>query len=112
MMIMKKWINILTWVVGVGVLITLFSLSVAVSSKNKKLKTFKKDLHQKELIIDSLQKRCKALGEMDCIRVSTVFEVKNINTLGIQHTGNIEQLSSTYASYTRQWILDSVYNKK
>lgn len=108
---MKKWINILTYGIGIGVLATLIGLSIAVSVKTGKIRRLKNDIRQKELVIDSLEKRCEALGNMDAIRVTTTFQVKNINTLGIQHTGNIQQLSESYAAYTRQYLLDSVINK-
>ncbi len=112
MIMLKKWTNILSYVIGIGVIVSILAMSVAISSKNKKIKTLKSDLKQKELVIDSLEKRCAKLGEMEAISVKTTFEVKNINTLGIQHTGNIQQLSESYASYTRSYLLDSIYKKK
>lgn len=109
---LKKWTNILSYVIGIGVIVSILTMSVLITTKNKKIRSLKSDIKQKELVIDSLTKRCDKLGAMDAVSVTTTFEVKNINTLGIQHTGNIQQLSESYASYTRSYILDSIYKKR
>lgn len=108
-MITQRTIRRISNIIGVMILIVFIILSVAVGHKNKKIKSLKADLKQSELVIDSLNKRCARLGEMEAISVHTEFNVKNVNTFGIQKVGDCQMIAESYAAYTRQFILDSLY---
>ena len=104
-----KWIKL----VMIGLLIISYIIiGVVAGARKGKIDRLKNDLSQKEVIIDSLQKRCDRLSEMDAITVGVTFQVKNVNVAGVQKVGDISLLAEQYASYTRKEVLDSILLKK
>lgn len=104
-----KWIK---WVMIGLLIISYIIIGVVAGARKAKISRLKNDLSQKELLIDSLQKRCDRLSEMDAIKVGVTFQVKNVNVAGVQKVGDISLLAEQYASYTRKEVLDSILLKK
>ena len=108
---LNKWLQLGT---GIAVIATIIGLSISTSAYKAKTRRLKADIKKSEQVIDSLRKRCERLENMDAITVNTIFEVKNINTLGVQHNGNMQMIAESYASLTRKNILQAMdsLNKK
>lgn len=79
-------------------------LAVSVSMKNKNLKTYKAKIKAQTEQIDSLTNRCNQLSSLEGIQVNTTFVVNNKTVLGV-NTNAINDLSRTYATFTRGEVL-------
>ena len=109
-MITKK-IKIVACTVSAALLIVLVALCVAVGVKNKQLRECRRQIAEQTVVIDSLQRQCKSLGAMDAITVNATFNVNNKNIFSV-NTTQANQVLKTYATLTRQEILDSILLKK
>lgn len=111
---MKKITKVISTVIGIAVLLSIVGLSISTSAYKRKTKRLKAEKTELVQVIDSLKKRCERLENMDAITVNTTFEVKNINTLGVQRNGNMQMLAESYASLTRRNVLQAIdsLNKK
>ena len=112
MIITKKIKNRIQIIVGALVLVALITLCAVSSARRGKIAKLRNELKQTECLVDSLKNRCKQLENMEALSITTVFEVKNINALGVQKVGDISQLAKIYTEYTRSYVLDSVMAKK
>lgn len=79
-------------------------LCVTVGVKNKNLKTYKAKIKAQTEQIDSLTNRCNQLSSLEGIQVNTTFVVNNKTVLGV-NTNAINDLSRTYATFTRGEVL-------
>lgn len=109
-MITKK-IKIVSLVVLATVLTVLVALSIAVGAKNKTIREQQRQIAEQTLLVDSLQRQCKSLGAMDAITVNATFNINNKNIFSV-NTTQANQVLKTYATLTRQEILDSILLKK
>lgn len=92
-------------------LIVFIVLCVTINKKNIKIKAYKNELKNVELVIDSLERTNKLLSSQDCITVNCTFEITNKN---IFSASNIvaTQIAKEAASITRKEILDSLILRK
>lgn len=109
-MITKK-IKIVACTVSAALLIVLVALCVAVGAKNKTIREQQRQIAEQTLLVDSLQRQCKSLGAMDAITVNATFNINNKNIFSV-NTTQANQVLKTYATLTRQEILDSILLKK
>lgn len=86
-------------------------LCIAVSKKNDTIKTLKKEITDKELVIDSLQNYNRELAELNGISVTVQFTLKSTNVLGI-NTNNCQNIAKEIAQYTRGELLDSLQKQQ
>lgn len=108
----KSLVKIVAYAVELALIVSLIVCGNVAKKRKAKINALTADLKRSEIVIDSLNKRAAMLGNMDAIRVNTTFTVKNVNTLGIQKTGDVQQIAQSYAVYTRDYLLDSVINKE
>ena len=105
---LQKIINTIAYTILACMVIAIIWLSVSCSKKSATIKDARMKEKQYEIVIDSLQKRINALGDMDAIRCDVTFQMRNVNTLGIQKV-NAQQVANQVATYTRKELLDSIY---
>lgn len=110
-MTINKTLKIVAYTIEAAIIITLIVLAVAVGVKNKTIKTQKAEIVTLQEQVDSLAKYNKQLGAMDAITVNATFNVNNKNIFSI-NTTQADQVLKTYATITRQEILDSILLKK
>lgn len=107
----SKKIKIIAYAVEAVIIILLILSAVALGIKNKTIKEQQRQIAEQTVVIDSLDKQCKQLGAMDAITVNATFNVNNKNIFSI-NTTQADQVLKTYATITRQEILDSILLKK
>lgn len=103
-----KYIKIIAYCVEAAIIITLIALAIATGAKNRTIKSQKSEIANLQEQVDSLQNQCKQLGAMDAITVNATFNVNNKNIFSV-NTTQANQVLKTYATLTRQEILDSLY---
>jgi uncharacterized membrane protein YciS (DUF1049 family) len=103
-----KYIKIAAYVIEAAIISVLVILAIAVGAKNKQLKQCRQQIAEQTVVIDSLQKEVKALGALDAITINATFNVNNKNIFSV-NTTQANQVMKTYATLTRQEILDSLY---
>ena len=103
-----KYIKIIAYCVEATIIITLIALAIATGAKNRTIKAQKVEIANLQCQVDSLQNQCKQLGAMDAITVNATFNVNNKNIFSV-NTTQANQVLKTYATLTRQEILDSLY---
>ena len=106
-----KNIKIVACAVLAAVLTVLVALSIAVGAKNKTIREQQRQIAEQTLLVDSLKRQCGTLGAMDAITVNATFNVNNKNIFSV-NTTQANQVLKTYATLTRQEILDSILLKK
>jgi len=107
-MILDKKIKIIAYCIEAAIIITLIALAIATGAKNRTIKAQKSEITNLQEQVDSLQNQCKQLGAMDAITVNATFNVNNKNIFSV-NTTQANQVLKTYATLTRQEILDSLY---
>lgn len=107
-MILDKKIKIIAYCIEAAIIITLIALAIATGAKNRTIKAQKSEIANLQEQVDSLQNQCKQLGAMDAITVNATFNVNNKNIFSV-NTTQANQVLKTYATLTRQEILDSLY---
>lgn len=107
-MILDKKIKIIAYCIEAAIIITLIALAIATGEKNRTIKAQKSEIAHLQEQVDSLQNQCKQLGAMDAITVNATFNVNNKNIFSV-NTTQANQVLKTYATLTRQEILDSLY---
>lgn len=110
-MTISKTLKIVAYCIEAAIIITLIALAIATGVKNRTIKTQKAEIVTLQEQVDSLESRCKQLGAMDAITVNATFNVNNKNIFSI-NTTQADQVLKTYATITRQEILDSILLKK
>lgn len=88
-------------------LIVFIVLCVAVSKKNAKIKSYKNELKNVELVVDSLKLQNKALGDMSCITVNCTFEVTNKNIFAVSNTV-ATQIARETATLTKREVVSAL----
>lgn len=88
-------------------LIVFIVLCIAVSKKNSKLKAYKNELKNVELVVDSLKLQNKVLGDMSCITVNCTFEVTNKNIFAVSNTV-ATQIARETAALTKKEVISAL----
>lgn len=101
---LNKIINIASWAIFGAMVLTIVVLSVVCSAQNKQLKKAKAE----SALIDSLVADNQRLGAMDAITVNCTFTINNKTVLGV-NTTQANNVAKSFATMTRQEILDSLY---
>lgn len=96
----KLIIGALVSVIVIGLVLACIGLGI----KSSKVGIYKDTIKAQTAKIDSLQRKCDELGNMDCITVNTTFEINNKNILSV-NTTQANNISRTYASYTKKEVL-------
>lgn len=108
---LNKYWKIALTALGAIFVIAFISLAVAVGAKGKTVRAQRVEIANLQRQVDSLQGQCKSLGAMDAITVNATFNVNNKNIFSV-NTTQANQVMKTYATLTRQEILDSILLKK
>lgn len=106
-----KWI---AYGIEAALVITIIALSIAVSVKNKQIKSLKEQINKEWAMTDSLQDRCTRLGQMEGISVSTTFVINNKNILSLSSNA-VSNVTRNYAVMTKDEVLnalDSLNNRR
>lgn len=110
MTIKSKWLKTAIYAF-VGAFIGVFIiLCIAVSAKNKTIKTLKEQVRYECSLNDSLQGKIERLGAVDCITINTICQITNKGLVNVSQTN---QISKTVATYTKDEVLaamDSLNN--
>lgn len=108
-----EYTKIYKWAKGIGYgllgafLGVFLLLCISVGVKNSNIKSYKAQLKAQTEMIDSLQNQCDKLSSLEGIQVNTTFVVNNKTVLGV-NTNAINDLSRTYASFTRGEVLNAL----
>lgn len=104
MMNKEKIINSISWTVFGVMMLSIVVLSCVCKAQKKKLK----EQSAKVEIVDSLKHENARLGAMDAITVNCTFTINNKTIMGV-NTTQANNVAKSFATMTRQEILDSLY---
>lgn len=109
---MTRKIKLIIYTITTVILISLTAACIGLGIKSSKVKMYKDTIKAQTAQIDSLQRKCEELGNMDCITVNTTFEIHNKNVLSVNTTqaNNISKTYSTLTKYEVLAALDSLNN--
>lgn len=100
--------NIIKWIaygIEAAFLIVFIVLCVAISAKNKTIRTQKQQLKAQIETIDSLKLKCDQLWGMDCVSISVIC---NLQQKGVVNLNQSTQISKSVAEYTRGELLTAI----
>lgn len=101
---MTRKIKLIIYTITTVIIIALTIACVALGIKSSKVNMYRDTIKEQTAQIDSLQRKCEELGNMDCITVNTTFEINNKNILSV-NTTQANNISRTYATYTKNEVL-------
>lgn len=101
---MTRKIKLIIYGIIAVIIICLTGACIGLGIKSSKVNMYKDTIKVQTAQIDSLQRKCEELGNMDCITVHTTFEINNKNILSV-NTTQANNISRTYATYTKNEVL-------
>lgn len=103
---MTRKIKLIIYTITTVIIIALTIACIGLGIKSSNVRKYKDTIKAQTAQIDSLQRKCDELGNMECLTVNTTFQIHTKNILSV-NTTQANNISKTYSTLTKYEVLNA-----